>query len=95
VIKLDPKENTVWVGEEDHLFKNRLEITKTNWMQELKESETYTVKIRFHHVGAPAKITLEQEKTYIEFQTPQRAITPGQAAAIYEGNKLVGGGWII
>ena len=54
------------------------------------------VKIRYHHDPAPAKLVpLEGDEVHIEFDTPQSAITPGQAAVFYRADEVLGGGWII
>jgi tRNA-specific 2-thiouridylase len=53
------------------------------------------VKIRSQHPGAPAAVEpLEGGRARVVFDEPQRAVTPGQAAVWYEGDVLLGGGWI-
>ena len=53
------------------------------------------VKIRYNHREAPAIVTPTGTKTArVEFDEPQFAITPGQGAAFYEGDLVIGGGWI-
>ena len=53
------------------------------------------VQIRYRHTAAPAVVeVLEDDTLRIRFKDPQKAITPGQAAVIYEGDKVLGGGWI-
>lgn len=62
----------------------------------MKEGEAYSVKIRFQHKGAAAKVTGRRgDAIDLEFDEPQRAITPGQAAVFYREKQLVGGGWIV
>ncbi len=96
VIKLEPETQTVWVGDESHLFKSQLEINNVNWLTEWTEGENLRVKIRYHHHGALAQITkAENGSYYLNFTEPQRAITPGQAAVFYRDRELVGGGWIL
>ena len=54
-----------------------------------------TVKIRYNHPGTPATVTLvENDRTHVRLHDPQRAVTPGQAAVIYDGQVVLGGGWI-
>jgi tRNA-specific 2-thiouridylase len=57
--------------------------------------ERCEAQIRSRHGGVPARVELQEGGTAtLRFDTPQRAVTPGQAVAFYEGERLVGGGWI-
>ncbi len=54
-----------------------------------------TVKIRYSHPGTPASVTpLEDNRAHIHLHEPQRAVTPGQAAVIYDRDMVLAGGWI-
>ena len=54
-----------------------------------------TVKIRYNHPGTPAIVTpLENDRAHVRLHEPQRAVTPGQAAVMYDGDIVLGGGWI-
>jgi tRNA-uridine 2-sulfurtransferase len=54
-----------------------------------------TVKIRYSHPGTLATVTrLENDRSHVRLHEPQRAVTPGQAAVIYDGDVVLGGGWI-
>lgn len=96
VVKIDPASNDVWLGEEKHLYSSTLTVKNTNWLDEVKEGDEYSVKIRFQHKGAPARVKqVRGGEVDLEFCEPQRAITPGQAAVFYKSKQLVGGGWIL
>ncbi len=95
VIKIDAVTNTVWVGEEEHLFYRSTQIQKSNWFDHIQPEEILNVKVRYMHKGSPARIQKNEDGTaHIEFLEPVRAITPGQAAVVYRGQQLLGGGWI-
>src|SRR5438067_3563954 len=59
------------------------------------ESIECTIKIRYNHPGTRATVTpLEQERARVRLCEPQKAVTPGQAAVFYDGDVVLGGGWI-
>lgn len=96
VVKIEAATNTVWLGEEKHLFSSGLKLKNANWLRELDGGQEYTVKIRFQHKGAKARVKSSHDGVIeLEFAEPQRSVTPGQAAVFYQGKELVGGGWII
>lgn len=96
VVRIDATTNTVWLGEEQHLYSKQLTMKNSNWLSEVSEGEEFTVKIRFQHKGAKAQVKSHKNgRLELEFDEPQRAITPGQAAVFYREKQLVGGGWII
>ncbi len=97
VIKLEVDSQTVWVGDEVHLFHSQMEIKDVNWLTEWVDGENLTVKIRYHHKGSTAQLrrVSEGEHFVLTFDEPQRAITSGQAAVFYRDKELVGGGWIV
>lgn len=94
VLKVDAKDHTVWVGDESYLYSSVMKLKDTNWLDEFDENEKVRVKIRFHHAGDWARVRKNGSEAWVEFDKPQRAITPGQAAVAYRGNQLLGGGWI-
>lgn len=94
VLKIDPTDNTVFVGEEEHLFKTEVDVIEPHFLTDLKDGETYQVKIRYSTKGSPGKVFRTEKGFKVEFLEPQRAVTPGQAAVLYKGQQLVGGGWI-
>ena len=97
VVDLDAETKRVIVGDVEDLVCDEFEIDRTNWIaRELPDEDVdATVKIRYSHPGTPATVTsLENHRARIRLHEPQRAITPGQAAVIYDGDVVIGGGWI-
>src|SRR6516225_573641 len=97
VVDLDPATNLVIVGNADDLVCDEFEIERTNWIAHELPAEDFdlTVKIRYGDPGTSATLTpLENNRARIRLHEPQRSVTPGQAAVIYDGAVVVGGGWI-
>jgi tRNA-uridine 2-sulfurtransferase len=97
VVDLDPETNRVIVGDAGDLVCDEFEIDRVNWIARDLPSQdlNVTVKIRYSHPGTRATVTpLENNRAQIRLHEPQRAVTPGQAAVIYNDDAVVGGGWI-
>jgi tRNA-specific 2-thiouridylase len=97
VISLDPQKNRVVVGDDRELFRSRFHARDVNWIRLLAAGEKVnaTVKIRHNHSGSPAQVeAVSGTEAVVDFTEPQRAITPGQAAVFYDGDEVIGGGWI-
>lgn len=94
VIRIDADTNTVWVGDEKHLFRTELEVEDPHWLHEIRDGELLSVKIRYAQRGSPARVFRRGDRLAVEFVEPQRAVTPGQAAVFYRDRQLLGGGWI-
>jgi tRNA-specific 2-thiouridylase len=96
-LSIDPQKNRVVVGEDDALRTTTFEIEDVNWVSCEKPTAPLRVfvKIRHKHEPAPAIVeALPSNRARIAFDSPQRAITPGQAAVFYDGDRVLGGGWI-
>ena len=98
VTKIDPITARVTIGTKDETFSRRLTASAVNWHIDPPPAgwEFHgVVQIRYNHAGAPAQVTvLDDGRFQAEFDEPVSAITPGQGAAIYDGPRLLGGGWI-
>lgn len=94
VIKIDPQTKAVWVGDESELYHHEVLVRDPHFISAFKEDQIYQVKIRYQHKGANAKVRKTPTGLKLEFIEKQRAVTPGQAAVIYDERRLVGGGWI-
>lgn len=94
VVKLDPDTQTVWLGQEADLYAEAAVIQNLHLLSRIQDGETLNVKIRSTHGGAKATFRSQEQKCWLEFETPQKSVTPGQAAVFYRERELVGGGWI-
>lgn len=96
VIELRGDRKQVVVGGSDDLYSRRMTVRKLNWIavEDLRASMRVAVKIRNRHEPAAAMITPAGDAVEVQFDDAQRAITPGQAAVFYDGDVVVGGGWI-
>jgi tRNA-specific 2-thiouridylase len=98
VIATEPATQRVIVGNSAELLCHELTATGMNWISIAPPAEALRVevKIRNKHVAAPATAcpTSDAGVVRILFDQPQRAVTPGQAAVLYQGDLVLGGGWI-
>jgi tRNA-specific 2-thiouridylase len=97
VIGIDRKRNALMVGEEKEVYGDTFIVSSVNWInsREVTSSFTAQVKIRYNHPGSEAVISSKGKgEVQVEFEAPQKAITPGQAAVFYDGETVIGGGWI-
>jgi tRNA-uridine 2-sulfurtransferase len=94
VLKVDLKDNTVWVGDEEYLYSNEVNVVDSQMLSTIENGEILGVKIRYQQRTSPAKVLKTELGYKLEFLEKQRAVTPGQAAVFYRDKQLVGGGWI-
>ena len=98
VTQIERAKNQIIVGEADDLESLEFKARSVNWIafDEPAEPVRADVKVRYRHEPAAATITvLPNAEARIVFDEPQRAITPGQATIFYDGDEVVGGGWIM
>jgi tRNA-uridine 2-sulfurtransferase len=97
VVAMDREKNRLIAGEDAELRATACEVRDVNWIafEAPEDPVRAEVKIRNRHDAAPATITpIDASSARIVFDEPQRAITAGQAAVFYDGERVIGGGWI-
>jgi tRNA-uridine 2-sulfurtransferase len=97
VLSIDPQNNRVVVGEDDVLRKTVCEVEEINWISCEKPPAEFRAFVKIRHKHEPAAATvapLEAGFARVTFDSPQRAITPGQAAVFYDRDRVLAGSWI-
>jgi tRNA-specific 2-thiouridylase len=97
VIGIDREKNAIIVGGEEEVYGDTFIVDSVNWIvpRERISSHKTQVKIRYNHPGSEASISSEgEDELEVRFRSPQKAITPGQAAVFYDEEAVLGGGWI-
>jgi tRNA-specific 2-thiouridylase len=97
VLQIDPASNRVTVGGGAAATSPILRARDVNWISIPGLEGDMRVRVKIRHRHEPAWATLRSagnNKVEAEFDEPQRAVTPGQAAVFYDGDEVVGGGWI-
>ena len=98
VLQIDPDRHRVTVGADAELATRHLRARRLNWISIPNLTGTMRVRAKIRHRHEPAWATLEPagaDEASATFDEPQRAVTPGQSAVFYEGDEVVGGGWIV
>jgi tRNA-specific 2-thiouridylase len=97
VLKIDPASRRVTVGADAELATRTLRARGLNWIGIPELAGLMRVRAKIRHRHEPAWATLEpagEDEVTATFDEAQRAVTPGQAAVFYDGDEVVGGGWI-
>jgi len=97
VVGLDPVANRVIVGPDRDLWRDRCRLGPVNWIAGAPPQEGLGLetKIRYRHQPVKSRIVMDGDGVGLHFSQPQRAITPGQFAAFYQGDELLGGAEIL
>jgi tRNA-specific 2-thiouridylase len=94
---IDPGTRTVHIAPDELLYADRVTVRQVNWVSISAPASDIeaSVKIRYQHPGAPATIrSLGPDTAEVHFATAQRALTPGQSAVFYDGERVLGGGLV-
>lgn len=97
VLSIERETNRVIVGEDDALRTTTFEVENVNWVSIAEPAAPTRGSVKIRHKHEPATATVEalpNHRARISFDSPQRAVTPGQAAVFYDEDVLLAGGWI-
>jgi tRNA-specific 2-thiouridylase len=97
VIQIDNATHRVTVGADTEAVSRSVRARRLNWISVAGLDGEMRVRVKIRHRHDPAAATLRmvaRDEVEAEFDEPQRAVTPGQAAVFYDGDEVVGGGWI-
>jgi len=97
VLSIDSEKNRVIVGDDESLRTTSFGVANTNWVSIAPPNSPIRASVKIRHKHEPAAATVEalaDDSARITFDTPQRAVTPGQAAVFYDEDVVLGGGWI-
>jgi len=96
VVAIDAERNEVVLGPEDDTYSPGATVGSPSFVAGAPPAAEFraTAKIRYRHAGAPCRVQASEGRIQVRFDQPQRSVTPGQALVLYDGNEVLGGGWI-
>jgi len=96
VVEIQPETHRVVVGEREELARTNLTANRLNWLvDDVPSTIDCDAKIRYRHTAAKAKARIvDEDQIEVEFDEPQTGVAPGQAVVLYDGDRVLGGGWI-
>ncbi len=96
VLRVLPEARAVVVGDADELARETIDVLDFRALADLPEGEPFAAQVQIRHrsAAAPATVTITEGRARVEFHEPVRAVAPGQAAVFYDGDRVLGGGWI-
>lgn len=96
VSRLDAEKNEVILGFEGSQSRSEVSATGLSWISEKPQKETFACmgKIRYNSRPSECEVTLADGRLTAHFKTPQRGVSPGQSLVLYDGDRVIGGGFI-
>ncbi|GAB4371791.1 MAG: tRNA 2-thiouridine(34) synthase MnmA [Deltaproteobacteria bacterium] len=96
VVAIDAERNEVVLGTENDTYSSGTTAGNASFVAGPPPAPEFraTARVRYRHPGVGATVRVEGERLQVEFDSPQRSVTPGQALVLYDGGEVLGGGWI-
>lgn len=95
VIAVEPATRRVVIGRREELGRTSLEADRANWLADVPPRFECQTQIRYRNDPATAEVrVLDESRFRVQFHEPQYGVAPGQAVVLYEGDRVLGGGWI-
>lgn len=97
VLSVNKADNTVTIGENEELFKSTITVGSLSFLKGAAPAEKFRAQVKIRCAAQPAEalVTINDGTATVEFETAQRAAAPGQTAAFYDGETLLGGSVIL
>jgi tRNA-specific 2-thiouridylase len=96
VVRIEPETRRVVIGTREDLARDTLEADRANWLCDATpEAFRCAAQIRYQHQAAACAVTRDSDDRFrVTFDEPQYGVAPGQAVVLYDGDRVLGGGWI-
>jgi tRNA-specific 2-thiouridylase len=96
VVRLDQKSNRLVVGRKKDLLSSGCQVRQINWINAPPSGPIQVLtRVRYRHKAVPSTLVpADADRAQIIFEAPEAAVTPGQGAVFYQGEEVLGGGWI-
>jgi tRNA-specific 2-thiouridylase len=95
VVRIERETRRVVLGDREELGRLQLTAADCNWLVDASDlPPRCDVQIRYNAAAAPAEVAWDGARLHVRFDEPQFGVAPGQAAVVYDGDRVLGGGWI-
>jgi tRNA-specific 2-thiouridylase len=97
VVRIEAESHRVVIGAREELARSDLAAGGANWLAERSLQQIFSADVKIRYRSRPAGATvrlLAGDEFHVAFDAPQYGIAPGQAAVCYDGERVLGGGWI-
>ncbi|TWT81752.1 tRNA-specific 2-thiouridylase MnmA [Planctomycetes bacterium CA13] len=98
VIRIETDTNRVVIGPPESLLRDHFAASEANWLVDPQSiPSSVAIQIRYNGSPLPGRVTLAEDdpkRFSVQFDSPQKAVAPGQAAVVYDDERVLGGGWI-